>query len=103
LQRDSTVIDDGLLLRYDSASVTLRLSEGDALLAEIRLQPIIDSAQAYRAQPGADSRIPPAVMRLTIENDKIRLAAYVTTIRGQDTGGEVVVTSLGLNLLYAMK
>ncbi|MDH3479434.1 MAG: DUF4153 domain-containing protein [Gemmatimonadota bacterium] len=103
LLRDSAVIDDGLLLRYDSASVTLRLSAGEALLTEIPLRPIIDSAQAYRAQPGADARIPPAVMRVTIENDRIRLAAYVTTIRGRDTEGELVLSSLGLNLIYAMK
>lgn len=103
LLRDSTVVDTRLVVRYDSAAVALRLFDGGTSVADIALRPIIDSAEAYRAQPGAESRMPPHVMRVAIENQRIRLAAHVTTLRGRDVDGEPVVTSLEVTLLYSMR
>ncbi len=103
LQRDSAIVDNGLVVRYDSAAVSLRVLDGAVPVAVIALRPVIDSAEAYRARPGTEPRIPPSVMRVAIDNQHIRLAVYVTTLRGRDADGILVMTALGATLLYSMK
>jgi hypothetical protein len=100
---DSAAIGERLTLRYDSTAAAIRLSARDTLLAEIPLQPILDSASTYRERARPDRRIPPTVMRALVDNDRVRLAVYVSNVQGREIEDRFELQTLALDLFYTIK
>jgi len=103
LERDSSVVGSDFVVRYDSLSFTVRLTSGARVLAEIPLQAILDSADAPRRVPGTTPGVPPDIMRYEIDNDAIRLAAYLSRIGGERLDQQVRLWDLALQLFYTLK
>jgi hypothetical protein len=103
LESDSSVVGNDFVVRYDSLSFTVRLTSGTRVLAEIPLQAILDSADAPRQVPGSSRGVAPSVMRYEIDNDAIRLAAYLSRIGGERVDQRIHLWDLGLQLFYTLK
>ena len=103
LESDSSVVGNDFVVRYDSLSFTVRLTSGSRVLAEIPLQAILDSADAPRQVPGSSRGVAPSVMRYEIDNDAIRLAAYLSRIGGERVDQRIHLWDLGLQLFYTLK
>jgi hypothetical protein len=103
LERDSSVVGSDFVVRYDSLSFTVRLTSDGRVLAEIPLQEILDSADAPRQVPGTSPGVPPNVLRYEIDNDAIRLAAYLSRIGGERVDQRIHLWDLALQLFYTLK
>lgn len=103
LHQDSALVGDDMVIRYDSAGFVVRLQADTETLAELPLQEILDMADAPRPVPGVRPGLPPDILRYEIDNDRIRLAAYLSRIRGERSGDGIRLWDLSLELYYTVK
>lgn len=100
LTSDSVVLEEGLVLRYDSTSTTIEFAlRGDVVLSQ-SLTGLLDSAAIAGVAAGGRG-VEPRAMRLTAEAPELRIAAYVTSINGERTADGVRVRNLDVQLFYS--
>jgi hypothetical protein len=99
LTRDSAVVDDQFVVRYDSATVAMALTRAGEVLVELPLEPAIDRA-AQAAASATGRGVPPEALRIDGETPRIRVTAYLTAVSGEWVDDQLRVTDLDLQLFY---
>ncbi|MFQ5510394.1 MAG: DUF4153 domain-containing protein [Candidatus Krumholzibacteriia bacterium] len=95
--------DDALAAAYDPDRSVFQVRDGLDVLLEIQLEPLFDRiaghAEASTDRPG----YPPAVMRITGDNDRASLSVYFNSISGKLDGGLRTITRFDADCYVTVK
>jgi hypothetical protein len=99
LTRDSAVVADQLVVRYDSLATAIELTRAGEPLMALPLRSAID--RAARAAASATGRgIPPSALRLNAETREFRVAACLSSVSGEWVDERMRITNLEVLILY---
>jgi hypothetical protein len=100
LTRDSAIVDDRLVLRYDSTAAAIAIDPIDAAPTALPLDNAIErieAAQRTSGQRGLD----PASMRLEWKSDTEQLLIFIARVSGERVEETLQVSDLDLRVFYA--
>jgi hypothetical protein len=101
-----SVLLDGNTLRFtiDSAAAALRISDQGGELMVLPVAALADSVRSYlREHPEERSGLPPDLMRLEGENERLAVRVYVRRLSGRRTDDGTVPTQLTGEILLRLK
>jgi hypothetical protein len=99
---DTVQVADDIRLRYDSTGVALELASESGILASVPLLQLLERAQRY-AGTGGDRSIPRDSLLATAENERARIAVYVTAVSGQRLEEGVALSSLSAEVYLVVR
>jgi hypothetical protein len=100
--RDTVRVTDDVRLQFDSAGVALELTSESGIMASVPLLPLLERAQRY-AGTGGDRNIPRDSLLATAENERARIAVYVTAVSGQRLDEGVALNSLSAEVYLVVR
>jgi hypothetical protein len=100
--RDTVQVTDDIRFQFDSTGVALELATENEILASVPLLPLLQRAQQY-AGTGGDRSIPRDSLLATAENERARIAVYVTAVSGQRLDEGVALSSLSADVYLVVR
>ena len=103
-QSDSvTVSGEVLTFRFDDEMQQLDILRGGTVLIAIAIVPLVDELHEYVTEHSSQKQLPPERMRVSAENETIKVAVYFSLIDGKRTDEGIDINYVSGDLLLTLK
>lgn len=92
-----------ITFRFEKDNSRLDIVHDGETLIDIRVSPLLDSLRAYTEEHSLQNQLPPDVMRVFAENEKIKVIVYFTQINGTSTDDGMNINHVSGDVMLTIK